>query len=203
LVVAVFVTFVATVVQGTVGLGLGLLSVPILTLVDPVLTPVPQLIITVPLTLMMLNGESHAIEWPAVVRVSTARVVGIGAGIGLLTIADERLLDIMIGLAVLLAVAIISSGGTVRRHRTSQIVAGVISGTSGTISSIGGPPLALLFRRESGSFVRANLAAIYLIGLLMMIAARAISGYVAGKDVVIALWLAPAVFIGYLVARRF
>lgn len=199
---ALAVTFLATVVQGTIGLGFGMLSVPVLTLVDPVLTPVPQLIITLPLAVMMLEGERHAVEWKAVTRVTAARIIGIGVGIWLLTIADGRLLDGLIGLTVLTAVAAITSGVTVHRNHTSEIVAGVVSGTAGTISSIGGPPLALLYRRDTGASVRSNLAAIFFVGNAMILAARTISGHVADTDLVIALWLLPVVGAGLLLARR-
>lgn len=150
----------------------------------------------------MMNGERQAIEWKAVARVAAARIPGIGIGIWLLTLADQRLLDGMIGLIVLVAVAVIASGITVHRNHTSEMVAGVVSGTTGTISSIGGPPLALLYRRDTGPSVRSNLAAIFFIGILMMVAARAVSGHVAGTDVVVALWLRPMVGAGFLAARR-
>jgi uncharacterized protein len=202
LLVALAVTFVATVVQGSIGIGLGMLSVPVLTLVDPVLTPVPQLLVTIPLTLAMLKGERQAIEWKPVARVAAARIPGIGLGIWLLGLADQRLLDGMIGLIVLAAVGLIASGITVHRNHTSEVVAGVLSGTTGTISSIGGPPLALLYRRDTGPAVRSNLAAIFFIGILMMVGARAVSGHVAGTDVMVALWLFPMVAAGFLTARR-
>lgn len=202
LVVALVITFLAAIVQGTIGIGLGLLSVPVLTLIDPVLTPVPQLIATLPMTMMMSGGEAHAIEWRAVGRVVAARVPGIAIGIGLLAIADDHLLDGLIGASVLLAVIIIASGVTIHRNRTSELVAGVVSGATATISSIGGPPLALLYRRESGSAVRANLATIFFFGILMTVAARAFSGHVSSTDLWVSLWLAPVVVAGYLVARR-
>jgi hypothetical protein len=50
--------------------------------------------------------------------------------------------------------------------------------------------------------VRSNLAAIFFIGILMMVGARAVSGHVAGTDVVVALWLFPMVAAGFLTARR-
>lgn len=202
LLVALVVTFVATVIQGTIGVGLGMLSVPVLTLLDPVLTPVPQLLVTIPLTLAMLNGERQAIEWGAVARVAAARIPGIGLGIWLLGLADQRLLDGMIGLIVLAGVGVIASGITVHRNHASELVAGVMSGTTGTISSIGGPPLALLYRRDTGPAVRSNLAAIFFIGILMMVAARAVSGHVAGTDLVVALWLFPVVAAGFFTARH-
>lgn len=200
--IAVVVTLVATIVQGTIGIGLGMLSVPVLTLVHPDLAPVPQLIITLPLTLMMLRQERRDLDWAAVTRVVIARIPGIGAGIVLLSTFGERLLDGLTGLIVLAAVALIASGVTVHRNRASEVVAGVISGATGTISSIGGPPLALLYRNDTGPTVRSNLAAIFFVGLLMMLAARAASGHVARTDLEVALWLLPAVAVGWLVSRK-
>lgn len=202
LVLALVVTFVAAVVQGTIGIGLGLLSVPVLTLLDPTLAPVPQLIITLPLTVAMANGERHAVDWASVARVSVARIPGIGAGIWLLSRVDEALLDAVIGGIVLFAVVIIVSGVTVHRNRASEIVAGAISGATGTISSIGGPPLALLYRNDTGPAVRSNLAAIFFVGIAMMLAARGVSGHVAGTDLVVAAWLAPTVALGWMTAKR-
>ena len=203
LAVAILVTFLAATIQGAVGLGFGMLSVPILTLLDPSLTPVPQLLVTIPLTVAMVYGERHAIEWRAVARMSVARVPGVGLGIVLISLADGRLLDLMIAVTVLGAVAVIQSGVTVHRNRTSEIVAGAVSGTTSTISSIGGPPLALLYRNDSGPTVRANLAAIYFTGIVTVLIARGSTGHVASTDFVVALWLVPAVMAGWLLARRF
>lgn len=96
----------------------------------------------------------------------------------------------------------IASGITVRRNRLSELVAGAISGTTGTIASIGGPPLALHYRNDSGPTMRASLSAIFAAGITMILAARALSGHVTGTDLVVAVRLAPVVWLGYLVVRR-
>lgn len=202
MVAALVVTFVAALVQGTIGIGLGMLSVPILTLIDPVLAPVPQLLITLPLTVAMFRGERHAVEWRPVIRVAAARIPGILLGIWLLSMAGQRLLEGMIGLIVLGAVAVIASGVTVHRNRVSELVAGAISGTTGTIASIGGPPLALLYRNDSGPTMRSNLSAIFAAGISMILVARAVSGHLSTSDLVVALWLAPMVWLGYLGAQH-
>ena len=199
---ALVVTFLAAIVQGTIGIGLGMLSVPVLLLLDPILAPVPQLIVTFPLTVAMLNGERHAIEWRAVARVAAARIPGIGVGILLVSLADQQLLSVLIAVTVLIAVAVVASGVSVHRNRASELVAGVVSGTTATISSIGGPPLALLYRRDSGPQVRANLAAIFFVGIIMILLARAATGHIVSSDLVVSLWLAPVVAAGYLISRR-
>ncbi len=59
---ALVVTAVGAVVQGTIGIGFGVLSVPILSLVNPVLAPVPQLLLAVPLATSMAWRERSHIE---------------------------------------------------------------------------------------------------------------------------------------------
>ncbi len=81
-------------------------------------------------------------------------------------------------------------------------MAGAISGTNGTIASIGGPPLALLYRYNSAPTMRSSLSAIFAVGISVILAARAVPGHVATSDLVVALWLAPVVWPGYLLARR-
>lgn len=200
--VALAVTFFAAAVQGAVGIGFGLLSVPVLTLVDSSLTPVPQLVVGLPLAMIMFVGERHAIEWPAVGRVTLSRIPGIAVGVGLLAAVSQRWLDVLIGVTVLVAVLVIRSGVTIHRNRTSEVVAGAVSGATSTVSSIGGPPLALLYRNDNGPTVRANLAAIYVTGIIMVLIARSVTGYVSSEDLVISAWLLPAMGAGYLLARR-
>jgi hypothetical protein len=53
LIAALIVTFFAASIQGVVGVGLAMVSVPILALIDPSLAPVPQLLITIPPTISM------------------------------------------------------------------------------------------------------------------------------------------------------
>ena len=62
LILALAVTFVAASIQGVVGIGFALVSVPILALIDPSLAPVPQLLITMPLTITMAWRERRHID---------------------------------------------------------------------------------------------------------------------------------------------
>ncbi|MCL1692867.1 MAG: sulfite exporter TauE/SafE family protein, partial [Actinomycetia bacterium] len=59
LITALIVTFIAAAIQGVVGMGFAMVSVPILALINPSLAPVPQLLITLPLTISMAWRERH------------------------------------------------------------------------------------------------------------------------------------------------
>ena len=50
IIIALVVSMIGAALQGVVGFGFGVFSVPILTIVNPELTPIPQLILALPLT---------------------------------------------------------------------------------------------------------------------------------------------------------
>ncbi len=203
LITALVVTFVAAAIQGVVGMGFAMVSVPILALIDPSLAPVPQLLITLPLTVSMAWRERRHIQLSGVGWIIGGRIPGAVIGIGLLGVATQQTLDIAIASIVLGAVAILASGFHVKRTPFSEFGAGLVSGVSGLVASIGGPPLALLYTRDDGPTVRSNLAAIFTIGLMITISARALTGNITLSDVRVAAILFPALAAGYVVSYRF
>jgi uncharacterized membrane protein YfcA len=197
------VTLLAAFVQGVIGLGFAIFSVPILSLIDPRLAPVPQLFLSVALTFSMAYRERHAIQWRTLGWVLFGRIPGAILGAWLLTISTPQILDLIIGGSVLAGVLVFSTSIRVSRNRFSEVVAGIASGAGGTISSIGGPPLALLYRDEKGETIRANLATIFLIGLVTSIGARAFTGRILGVELLIAAAMLPALFAGVVLSGRF
>jgi hypothetical protein len=202
LALAVAITAIAALIQGTIGLGFAIVAVPLLSLVDPRLAPVPQLLLSLPLTVGMAIRERHAIEWRGMIWVLVGRLPGVVAGLWLLEVASLRMLDAIIGIIVLAGVAILSMRPARReRTRASELAAGFASGASGVISSIGGPPLALLYRDDEGATIRANLAALFAIGLVISIGGRWLTGRIAPVEVGVAAMLLPALALGLGLSR--
>jgi uncharacterized protein len=202
LVAGLVVTFLAAFVQGVIGLGFAVFSVPILSLIDPRLAPVPQLLLTVPLTFSMAYRERHAIQWRTLVWILIGRVPGAILGAWLLTIATARLLDSIIGGSVLVGVLVFSTKVRAPRNRFTEMFAGFGSGVGATVSSIGGPPLALLYRDEKGETLRANLAALFAIGFLMSIAARLSVGGIGTIDLMLTGTMLPGLILGVALSGR-
>lgn len=200
--VALLVTFVAAALQGVVGMGFAMLSVPILSLIDPRLAPVPQLLITMPLTISMAWRERDHLDLTGVGWIIAGRVPGAFIGLALLAVAVGRALDLAIAVLVLIAVGIIASGRHVKRNPGTEFGAGVMSGISGLVASIGGPPLALLYTEAEGPTVRSSLAAVFTVGLTFTLVARTATGNITSQDFVIAAILFPALVLGYLFSGR-
>jgi uncharacterized membrane protein YfcA len=177
-----------------------MVSVPILALIDPALAPVPQLLVTFPLTVSMAWRERDHLALRGLGWVVAGRLGGAALGVGLLAWASQQALELAIAILVLAAALIIAFGLHVRKTPRTQFGAGMFSGVSGLVASIGGPPLALLYTRDEGAVVRSNLATVFVIGISITIVARIISGNMSWQDVQIAAILLPALAAGYLLS---
>lgn len=197
---ALVVTLGAAAVQGTVGVGFAMISVPVLLLIDPQLAPEPQLLTALPLSVLIAWRERSSIELHGFWWIIVGRVPGAIIGVTLLTIASQMVLDVFTGVIVLAAVAAIATGFHVRRTRTTKFITGVTSGTTGVVASIGGPPIALLYSSAEATMIRSTLAAVFTFGLSLSIVFRLGTGHLGLADLRVAVVLLPAVGLGYVVS---
>jgi hypothetical protein len=198
LLIGLGVMVVAGALQGAIGFGLSVLSVPILTIVNPVYTPVPILVVALIMAAANLARERTALDFEGAGWIIGGRIPGAMAGAWILSVASERTLGIVIGLVVLVAVAILASGAEVALTKTNRLIAGTISGFSGTASGIGGPPIALLYRQQRGPVVRSTLGAIFTIGIAINLVILWVAGVLSTAHVTIAAILLPATFVGFV-----
>lgn len=203
LVIALVVTVFAAGVQSTVGIGFAVISVPLLGLLDSDLVPVPQLLVTLPLTMAMVWRERHAVDLSGVGWILAGRVPGLIIGLVLLKAVDDNALDLVIGVIVLGAVLILGTGASIKRNPVTQVTTGIASGVTGLVASIGGPPLALLYRDAKGAVLRASLAAVFTIGIAMSITGRWATDEIDGTDVAVAVLLLPALVVGFFLGSRY
>ena len=197
------VMVIASTLQATIGFGFAMLSVPVLLMLDPKMAPVPQLLCAVPLTVSMVWRERHALDLKGIWWVIAGRVVGALVGLQLLAMASQRSLDLTIAAIVLIAVGILAIARHIPRNPYTEVAAGTASGVSSLVSSIGGPPLALLYRDAGGGTLRSSLAAIFAIGLTITITARTVAGEIRLDDVILAGCFLPAIAFGVWSSRFF
>ncbi|MGF1511220.1 MAG: TSUP family transporter [Myxococcota bacterium] len=194
-------TVVGAWVQGSIGLGFAIVTVPTLFLVDPRLAPAPQILVVLPLTALMALREWRSIQWRGMLWIIAGRLPGLGLGMLLLGWASRRVLDLVIGSIVMGTVVILARGLTLPRTRETEVLAGLFSGISAMVSSIGGPPIALLYQSEKGSIVRATLSGIFFVGVTLTIFGRWASGHLDLLDVRLAAWSLPGLLLGLGVSR--
>lgn len=187
--------------QGAVGFGVNLVAAPLLLLVDDVFVPAPVILASVVLNLLVMRREGHA-RVDRRIRVAVAGQVAGAVGAGLVVASlPERGLSLLFAGCVLAAVALSASGLHLPMTRATLAGAGTTSGFMGTVSGIGGPPIALVYQRADGPVLRATLARFFLIGSLVALPVLAAAGELAGDELRSGALLLPGTVLGFLASR--
>jgi uncharacterized membrane protein YfcA len=182
--------------QGAVGFGLSLLTVPILVLVDPALVPVPLIVASLAPNLgasfRYREGIDARVRWALL-----GSVPGTVLGAYAIAILPQRPLAVSFGVLVLGAVVVSACGLQVTPTTTSLLAAGIISGFTGTASSIGGPPLALVYQRERGLTLRGTMALYFLGGSVLSVVTLALFGQLGRHELAESAEIAPFMVAGF------
>ena len=195
------VVLVAALVQASIGFGFNILAVPLISLIDPQLAPNPQLVIALGLTTATVWRERQHLQIREVLPIVAGRPFGGLIGLLVLGFAAEAVLDIAIGVIVLAAVAVLASNVKVVRSPLAQAGAGVASGFTSIVAAIGGPPLILLYRDESGPIVRTQLGFVFMVGGSISIILRVAADQFSMQDFYVGLAMFPAMIIGFGLAK--
>lgn len=191
------VIFLGALIQGAIGFGLGVLAAPIIVILAPPLIPVVVILLVVTLPLFSMLREGVDADWTGVTWALIGRVPGTVVGAYLVAVVSMRLLTVVVGLTVLLAVFATLLRWNPRLSREALLVAGFVSGFAGTAASIGGPPVALLYQRLPGPRLRGTMSAFLLIGGLLSIVALAVAGQIERDHVVAAILLGLPMVAGF------
>ncbi len=197
LVVALALLVGAT-VQTVVGLGLGLVAAPVTALVAPELMPGLLIALAMVLPCLTLAVEREEIDWPGLGWSLPTRLVGTTIGVWVVASFSERSLGIAVGVMVLVAVALTWRAVRVPINRGTLVAAGLVSGVTGTATSIGGPPIALLYQHRPARQIRTTLAVYFLVGAALSLVGLTASGELTGQEVALAAVLLPVVLAGAL-----
>ena len=99
-------------------------------------------------TLIVVIREREAIDLSGTGWALVGRVPGTIAGALLLAALPHRALALLLAAVVLGGVVLTSSGWIPAPRRRNVVLAGATSGLLGTATSIGGPPMALVWQRN-------------------------------------------------------
>ncbi|MDF2583193.1 MAG: permease [Mycobacterium sp.] len=199
--VVVIAVLFASCLQGSIGFGMGMLAAPVVAVVDPGLVPGTLIMLATVLTLMVVIKERGAIDVSGAGWALLGRVPGTIAGALLLAAIPEHTLAILIAVVVLGGVAVTGLGWVPAPRRRNLVLAGATSGVLGTATSIGGPPMALVWQGSEGPKLRATMSSFFLIGSLMSIAMLTVTGAVDRHTVAMFGVLVPAAVLGYVLSR--
>jgi uncharacterized membrane protein YfcA len=188
-------------IQGSVGFGLGVFGAPLLTLLDPRLVPGPILLDALLLTVLVAVREWKHVRLADLVWAVPGRLVGTIVAVVLMKAIPAERFQVALGLLILAAVALSAWGPRLPLNPRTLTAAGVAAGVMSTFTSIGGPPIALLYQHEEGPRVRGTLAAFFTLGVIFSMGGLHVAGRFGWPEVRLAAVLLPGVVAGFLLSR--
>ena len=199
---AFLIVVVAGIPQSLTGMGLGLLAASSLLLVDPQLVPGTVIIMG------SLVAAGHTVTHLRDVNsrdcgiALVGRIAGIAIAFTVLGfIHDRETFALLIAVVILTAVALSIVDITPRKNVGSLLVAGTVSGVTGTITSVGAPPMGILYQRSRRKEASATLNAYFAIGGILSAVAVWYQGWLGAKDILMALALLPGLALGTWASR--
>ncbi len=184
-------------VQGSIGFGMAMVAAPALLLLDPRLVPGPLLCAVFSVTLLMTRREWRDVTPSAIGWVVTGGIPGSALGAWATVALAPNVLGGALGLLVVCGVIMSALGHCLRPSRPTLVGTGVVSGVMGTVLSMGGPPLALLYQNQPGGELRGTLAGYFTIATLVALTALFLVGNMGWVQLRLAAPLIPAALLGY------
>jgi len=200
LIVVALAIFIAAFVQMLAGFGFALLAMPVMTLAIPVEEAVVILsILSLATTAWQSIHLRQDSDRPLARRLIIASFVGMPLGLVILNVVDDTALKIVLGVAVLIATALLA-----RRLNLSHvgpgldIACGFTSGVLNTSLGTNGPPLVfdLQARGIEPDAFRATISTVFVYGNMLALTLFVLDGKVTGDDLRAALVAAPAWLLG-------
>jgi uncharacterized protein len=188
--------------QGLVGLGLGLVAAPVTAMLEPRLMPDLLLWLAMVMPMLTLVREHHQIDWRGLAWAVPTRVPGTAVGVLFVGWFSAREMGIAVGLMVLVSVLLTAGAVRFPVNRVTLVLAGFVSGIAGTATSIGGPPMAILYQHRAAQQIRSTLAVYFLLGAGFSLVGLGITGSLELSTMLLAALMVPFLLLGLIVARR-
>lgn len=188
--------------QGIAGYGIGTLAAPLLFLISPTLLPAPLILNSVVLVILMLVRNRQSLEFRQVrFAIGGGAVGAVLAGLTLYWMSPKGF-ELAFGLLILIGVGLSLGGLRPRLNARNSTLAGAASTYMGTITAVGGPPIALIYQDQKGPLVRANMSAFFLAASLLSVSALFASGYLGSTELVLMGLTLPGVLVGFWLSGR-
>lgn len=189
-------------IQGSVGYGMNIVAGPFIMMVEPRMIPGPLLVAAFFMTILILLREKQKLDLRGLSWILVGRVAGAAISAVILSSISNRVLGITFGSLVILAVLMSASGLHFYPTRPMRLGAGFLSGIMGTLGSIGGPPVALIYQDSSPQVLRATLSGYFVFGSIISLGALIPAGRFGLDEVILSLLMIPGILAGFFVSGK-
>lgn len=205
-IVCTLLAVIGSSIQGTLGFGLGMMTSPLLAMIDPAFVPSALMISVLPLTFGVAWRDRRFIDRSGFKWALLGRFPGVFIGlVALASMSGDALAYAVSGsVAIAVVISLITSrrGQVVPLSWATLSGAGFASGFMGTVTSIGGPPMALVYKDGDPRVMRATIAGFFSIGAVISVVGLIASGQVGSHEVALTLVILPGVLAGLPISRR-
>ena len=199
-IVALLAVVAGSALQSMSGFGLAVIASPILVIINPNFLPAPILALGCILSLLNCIRYRQQLHFSNIKLALLARIPGSILGILLLALLPPIFFAIGFSLLIMLSVLLTYRRIDIHHCERNLVIAGFFSGLMGTTTSVGGPPIALVYQNSNLSTLRAELGLFFLIGTLVSLAMLFVSGNINYAQVELTLPLVPALFVGFFLS---
>ena len=197
LIVAFIAVVAGSALQSMSGFGLAVIASPILVIINPNFLPAPILALGCILSLLNCIRYRQQLHFSNIKLALLARIPGSILGILLLTLLPPIFFAVGFSLLIIFSVLLTYQRVDIHHCERNLVIAGFFSGLMGTTTSVGGPPIALVYQNSNLSTLRAELGLFFLIGTLVSLVMLFASGNISYAQVQLTLPLVPALFVGF------
>jgi len=198
LILALCIVTLGTALQGLIGFGMAIVAAPLLILIDPGYLPGPILFFGLLLSIFNTLRYRYQINWLNVKVALLGRALGSMLAIYVLSLLPRTFFSIGFAIIIIASVLLTYRQIKIPYSQHSLFIGGFFSGLMGTTTSIGGPPIALVYQYRHPTQARSELGLFFLVGTVISLLLLVLSGHYSYTQWQLTVPLLPAVAIGFI-----
>ncbi len=194
-------TALGSMIHGTTGIGLGLVTGPFLLSIEPRFVPGPIILASVMISIRHLLAERDHIDRGTMTRIAIGMPIGGAAALALLAVIDDRTMAITIGGLVIVAAVLLLIGFTLTSSSRTMVGAGAGAAFGALAAALPGPPLVMALHDRPAPELRATAAAAGVMTAMVTTGSLLAVGRFGWHELRLLALMTPAVIAGLGLAR--
>lgn len=196
-----FVVILGSICQGSISMGFGLIAAPILILINPSFVPAPMIMCGLSLSVLVMIRNRKSSDFSALKFSLLGRFMGTLIAVSVIYYISGELFSLVFGSIIIIAVLLSMVKASWSLTPSKLFSAGVVSGIMATLTSIGSPPMGLLYQNQKGSVLRGTLSGFFTVGASISLISLWFVGKVAFHEFSLFIRVFPALLIGFWLSK--